>query len=356
MPKDDNQQNQNPKVQQNNDAPVFMEETLPPMLGQTPPPALDLTNPSPASTGDTGSSAPTNDLPNDENIPVTVTGSAPKKKFAGGKVIATILGLFLLVGATGAGVYLVQQNQNVNEKAQVSSYCNDYPWMCEPGLHEGTEAPPIPNGATVTYNPSTNRYSVTLNGTQLSEYRIVGSGGGGVDCRNETINCPPGTTVNYNKPKDRFCLTENGAILCNNRVVGSAQRQSGCCGNIKIDENGEEFCRNPEFTTYECDPNPTKPSIIAYCQNIKAYDEKWILLTNSRLSQLKVGDEVNFCVTGVASSGSFDKAEFIINKIETKTTTKRPNNNDYCQKYVIPAGVTRFNITARIHHVTLGWK
>ena len=47
-----------------------------------------------------------------------VTTTTPKKKFAGGKIIATILGLFLLVGGVGAGVYLTGQNQNVNEKSR----------------------------------------------------------------------------------------------------------------------------------------------------------------------------------------------------------------------------------------------
>lgn len=39
------------------------------------------------------------------------------QKSGGGKLIATILGIFLLVGAVAAGVLLVQQNQNVQEKA-----------------------------------------------------------------------------------------------------------------------------------------------------------------------------------------------------------------------------------------------
>jgi uncharacterized protein HemX len=53
-----------------------------------------------------------------------VTG-APKKKFGTGKIIATILGLFLLIGGIGGGVLLTQQNQNVSEKAAFNQACYD---------------------------------------------------------------------------------------------------------------------------------------------------------------------------------------------------------------------------------------
>ncbi len=43
--------------------------------------------------------------------------SSPKKKFGGGKVIATILGILLLVGGIGAGIFLTQQSQDLREKA-----------------------------------------------------------------------------------------------------------------------------------------------------------------------------------------------------------------------------------------------
>ena len=56
----------------------------------------------------TGSSAPPD---------VHSVASKPKKKFGGGKIIATILGLILLAGGVGAGVFLTQQKQLVNQKA-----------------------------------------------------------------------------------------------------------------------------------------------------------------------------------------------------------------------------------------------
>ncbi len=50
-------------------------------------------------------------------------------KFGGKKrsrIVATILGVLLLVGAVGAGVTLVQRNQNLSEKAVIEGvYCDD---------------------------------------------------------------------------------------------------------------------------------------------------------------------------------------------------------------------------------------
>jgi len=77
--------------------PPFPPEVAPPE-GAAPPP-------------DSGSAAPSFDIP-----PVIIPTS-PKKKFGGKRVIATILGLLVLVGGLGAGVILVRQQQDIREKA-----------------------------------------------------------------------------------------------------------------------------------------------------------------------------------------------------------------------------------------------
>jgi hypothetical protein len=95
----------------------------------------------------------------------------------------------------------------------------------------------------------------------------------------------------------------------------------------------------------------------AQCQNIKAYDSNWAALSSAQLSALQPGANINFCVVGSATEGSFDKAQFTINGAQgAETTTHRPSTQDFCQAYVIPTGVTIFNVTAQIHHLTLGWK
>jgi hypothetical protein len=49
--------------------------------------------------------------------------STPKKKFGGGKIIATILGILLLVGGIGAGILLTQQPQLFQQKASGNCTC-----------------------------------------------------------------------------------------------------------------------------------------------------------------------------------------------------------------------------------------
>ncbi len=71
------------------------------------------TNTTPAQSDQAGSAAPI-------NLPQMV--ASPRKKFGGGKIIATILGLFLLVGGVGAGIILIGQNQDINEKAASNTF------------------------------------------------------------------------------------------------------------------------------------------------------------------------------------------------------------------------------------------
>ncbi|EKE06361.1 MAG: hypothetical protein ACD_19C00016G0034 [uncultured bacterium] len=133
-----------------NTPPIFVQEdVLPPM------PQQDIVNPSPANTN-TGSAAPTDDIVSTV-MPAVTTSSTPKKKFAGGKIIATILGLFLLVGGVGAGVYLTQQNQNINEKAGgICQHCEQdeceaedgCKWIPRPGTRYcGPISGDTPNGS-----------------------------------------------------------------------------------------------------------------------------------------------------------------------------------------------------------------
>jgi hypothetical protein len=129
MPNDDKKQ----PTSDNQSSPIiFSEDTVPPLAGINPAPPTpvadpipatptdDINNSSPATTvgiNNSGSASPANDVITDTVMPAVVTTGAPKKKFAGGKTIATILGIFLLVGGIGAGVYLTGQNQNIGEKA-----------------------------------------------------------------------------------------------------------------------------------------------------------------------------------------------------------------------------------------------
>jgi hypothetical protein len=117
---------------------------------------------------------------------------------------------------------------------------------------------------------------------------------------------------------------------------------------------------NPPQPTTPPTPGPT-----AVCQSVKAYSSTWTALTTAQLSALTPGTAVNFCVTGTASSGVFDKAQFTITSssgelrngnVYPETTVQRPGSQDFCQSYTLAAGVRSVDVTAKIHHVTLGWK
>jgi hypothetical protein len=57
-------------------------------------------------------------------------------------------------------------------------------------------------------------------------------------------------------------------------------------------------------------------------------------------------------VTGSASSGSFDMAQFTIDGTQLPTTTmQRPSSTDFCQNYTILSTDTTVTVTAKVHHL-----
>jgi hypothetical protein len=358
MPKDDTVQSPitNTQPLAGTPPPVLEDTVLPPNISNLP--KQDIVNPYPT---DTGSAAPEDDI----KMQTQPIASTPRKKFAGGKVIATILGLFLLVGGLGAGIYLTGQNQDIREKAcdPGTSY-----YECYDGVAILDEKPNLRPGETETCGQRDGEEIcvVYANGSTVGEYRVTGGGGGDNECRNESEDCPPGTVITTQVSR-KSCRGGWGGEWCS--VPGTAQRITDCCAGAHYgDEDDPDKmtgCDNPEISTYVCAPLPTTPPVItpspapitASCQNVKAYTESWVLMTSAQLSALKPTNKVNFCVAGVATGGSFDKAKFMINNVEqAETTTKRPSSEDFCQLYNIPTGVNSFNVVAQIHHVTLGWK
>lgn len=102
-----------------------------------------------------GSAAPSFD------IPPVVTPGQPKKKFGGKRVVATILGLLVLVGGLGAGIVLVRQQQDIREKAAIAEPCKACvgtqcktiasPPDCSASLNEcssNSQCAPVPKGCT----------------------------------------------------------------------------------------------------------------------------------------------------------------------------------------------------------------
>lgn len=420
MPKDDNQTtNTTPTTDASGFAPLISEDTLPPMMSSpsidnytkktdsssVPAPTLTTNDnvevknieADPTSVLDTNSSssaAPLNDVIG-STVMETIT-STPKKKFGGGKVIATILGLFIIVGGVGAGVFLSQQNQDVREKA-ANSVCDT-----------GTAAQKAAAGCGKSC-PS-GSYSCTRGCCAVSSGQTIpdGSSGGGTcgagqhlcscsaggGCVSNSMSCTTycGSSTNVvsdstNPANPNGNNTTGGNTTDTdpnhsiNTTCGSTWSSTDTCQGVQevtsyptLSQGQEARCQNGRCQVYDANGNrvggeyrlvgsggggdtPTPPAITAKCQNIAAYSETWTALTKANLSALKAGDKVNFCVAGSATGGSFTKAKLTINSVaQAETSTKRPSSDDFCQLYTIPAATNTFNVTAQINHSTLGWK
>lgn len=108
-----------------------------------PPPIVEKVEP-PSQTAPTteGSppATPTEQNGGDINLPPVVDASAKdKKKGPGKRIIATILGILVLIGGVGAGVILVQRQQDIRERAAViSDTCADLGGTCVPSSYSCT--------------------------------------------------------------------------------------------------------------------------------------------------------------------------------------------------------------------------
>lgn len=366
--------------------PIFVDQgDLPPMINSSAP-SVPLTT--------VGSAAPTDDIVSTV-MPAITTSGTPKKKFAGGKIIATILGLFLLIGGVGAGVYLTGQNQNVNEKAGSdvgyrheqkcktpkgnNGWCWDssddvcgndpgHPVACTPinwtdcvPVTEpcggqgggGDETPPvIPTPTAPPFQMCYPVYFCYLNGT-------VGTTQSSYD-----LTTTPMRECNVANPNT--CENNLSYYMTDTGIPGTGNpTTSNICYKMRADAANDPACKTQPPATPTSIPR-IPPTITAQCQNIKAYGETWTLLTDTQLSALKAGNKVNFCVMGVATGSSsdvgpaigsaFDRAKLTINSVEQPEITTRPNEFGFCQLYTIPTGTQTFNVSAQIHHNTLGWK
>lgn len=309
---------------------IFPQSDAPPLPPdfQNVSPTVPAPVPSPVAepVANSGSASPSN------NIPTTIS-TPPKKKFGGGRIIATILGLFLLIGGVGAGILLTQQQQIFQPKA---------------GVDTGGPGSGLP---------------------AVSYCQISSDCGSGQSCVNGSCT----TTT-----------CQAGYALVNGRCVppGNCQNNQGDCyvkTHIGVGEVDKQVCDNEHWTTCapgyicaneDCIPGPsnppshppsnppsTPPGPTAQCLNVRAYSgANWVLLTPESISMIRPGDVVNFCVAGNASVGTFDRAQFKINGVlKPETTTKRPTSNDFCQSYTVLPTDTAISTQAKIHHATLGW-
>lgn len=296
-------------------------------------------SPPPTQTQDANTKTEENDKKDENPIKAVSMESVtppPKKKFGGKRIIATILGMLLLVAGVGGGVYLTQQNQDIREKAD-----NESPTG-------GVFIPDIstaPDNARFQYDHGCiyDDLASDIGGGAHQPYRDSGCGGG----ESPVYDCPQDTTPDWDK---------RTAVVC---------RGAGGCptGNrVRADNNWNcgEGCIDHRVLIASC-----KPRSSIQCNKISAKreDGTWLTppgVTNGNqvvqfnLASLKAGDKVNLCVSGHATGGQIDKAKFNINGTETEVTTKE-SDGSFCMQYTIPDNQEQFDITANVHHTVLGW-
>lgn len=341
--------------------------------------------------------------------------SLPKKKFGTGKIIATILGIFALVGGVALATYTVGQKQLFQQKASSNICSNDSrtAFVCK-GLSVDSIAQSCWKGYTTPNDPSDdtslkcessgitgNDGNPLCGAVEVSTPGACGGGGGG----GTTKTWPPngaachstggnagtiGGCITYFCPNDCSggCGENDPGVYweysdsCSDSLLGNY------CGQIDTVDTNRSYCipdnssaykdakiqcgngcvKPPARTNPTTPPQPTgtpvvtTPPTTASCSSVSTFDTDWNTLTSTDRSSLKAGDSIYFCVSGSASSGSFDMARFIINGVQqadTSTlkpgTTQSPASTTYCQSYTIPEKTTTFTVTGQVHHATLGW-
>jgi len=318
-------------------------------------------------------------------------GGKPKKKK--GKIIATILGIFVLVGGVGVYTYLAQQQQDISEEAAgVTKICVEGSNVCL------SKAP----GATCQI---TTGKGGTCDGTKISENPIAKTISYNCTCKATVVPTPTPTDAptTCTRSTRRFTIISskitiiqsdfnkcpNGTLYVNRyKCPGvSTMPAAGCNTGGKREKNNVQMCEEFGFeSTCGCEQidigctTGGSPGYISACNSascggggggggdngtltcqcleIKVFNSEDVELTAEDLADLAAGDVVKFAVRGSASSGAITKARFTINgTLGTEITGKQEINgvSYYVETYTIPDDVTTFSMKAELYHPTALW-
>ncbi len=261
----------------------------------------------------------TESKPNLENI---ISPPVPDKKYESKKFIATIFGILILVSSVSIGVYLVQKQQDIRERAASGSTCDQSP-DCE-----------LVDNAANKGSKTVERQIIYVDITDKEYHRYY-----------------PGDT-------DDGCRKVN---ITSNTISWEKYGEGSNCkdiSNVQIWMSKEEPSNTPTpLPSITQSPTITQPpSISAKCSDLKVYSQNWNPLSQQELNKLTPGTKVIFAVSGTANSGIFDKARFSVNsKSLGETTLKKPVTEEFYIYYTIPENTVNFNVEAQIHHSELGW-
>lgn len=182
------------------------------------------------------------------------------------------------------------------------------------------------------------------------------------DCSLYTFNIDDNGTVTVqngsdrNEPLQKADVYINGTLVQTFDVPALTPGQGTTLGVVSLPVNQSYTWRVDG--TVDCENSGSKQvdTVSAECSNVIAYDENWVALTPSALSQLEEGDVVRFAVFGTASEGTFDMARFSVNgAAAVEVTDLKPSSQEFYYEYTIPEDEDTFNVSAEIHHSELGW-
>ena len=262
-----------------------------------------------------------------------VVGSENRKK-GNSKAIATVLGILLLIGAVGAGVFLASQQQELRIGA----------WDCQKYIFSVNQAGlvTVQNGST--RNEPIQQAKVYINSNLVATLDVPALDAG--DATNlGTVSVPANGSFSWQVVGTKDCEDQGRfdpqPTPTPTTIPTPTPTPTGIPSPTPI----------PSPTS-----TPTPPPIGAACHDVVAYDSNWQVLSMSDLAVLAVGDTVRFAVGGTTTGGTFDKARFTINgTLRPEVTAQKPGSNEYFDEYTIPAGTTSFSVNAQIHHSSLGW-
>jgi plastocyanin len=334
------------------------------------------------------------------------------------KIIATILGMMLLIGGLGTGVYLTQQTQNIKEKAArppdldkcediyFKGLCNEDGTCRKPGsclgCCRGKPSTPSPNSsntrpdlclsATVDKNKIkpgetitiTSKSSSPANYFMYAVYNMdnlydpppennpkpvcVKDGG---DITTAQDICPPGSHLLIFEDPSKDLRTEGKRTIRYEDLFVKDELTGNFVSNVSItayfQKEGEPISvPKPQCVVRTI--SREESAIEAECLDVKAYSKdnqnRWVELDQNDLSNLKAGDTVYFTVTGKSKETSkFTKAKFKINndqevEVEASTNTKTtisPEEIEIFYEYRIPTNQKEFYVKAAIYHKDIGW-
>ena len=271
--------------------------------------------------------------------PLEIVTSTKSKKRVKSIVAAVVIIIFLFVSVV-AGVLLVGQNQNIQEKAKRPIYCPDAEACPYPPDHDH------PAGYMLS-NCTPNGDS---DGTPIDS---LCNGAGRIEpCGGSQFCCP----------------AANGVWTTDMTACTSPPAVNGVCAATHYNCTAGTSANNVNGTTawtWECNGSNggtnascTENKPVTYsCSGIGAYDTNVADRKPVDLSKAKPGDIIYFSVKEGSAATGFVGAKFKIKGVETAEITSINFNGEFYYEYTVPAQCTVSTgvpVQAKIHYQSGG--